>query len=428
MKRDSFGAHQYPPGPPAIPVLGNIMTIPKTGAWKFLLKLHRDCGEPIFFRGLGNSVLVLNTMTSITDLLDKRGENYSHRPVLTVLGELMGLDRSMPMLPYGREWREQRKLAHVALNPSAVRKYCIVQENLASILALDILTCPEGFFDHVRLYAERIIFSVVYGVDIDGSSNEYVTQAEETMQIVGDAMVPGAFICDLLPWMKYLPSWLPFRKQALYGRSMIETLVTRPFEHVQREMMKDIAAPSLTRELLTLRNNAPASFESSVKWATGSLYGGRYQTWTYATILTFIMAMAMNPETQRKAQKKIDEIVGMHRLPVVSDKTELKYVAAVINETMRWHPVLPLGIARRTDHDDVYMGYFVPKDTVVFPNVCDTYDPEKFIPERFLDPSEAADDPSTYLFGFGRRVCPGKYLADNSTFIAIATILSPNMS
>lgn len=57
----------------------------------------------------------------------------------------------MPMLPYGREWREQRKLAHVALNPSAVRKYCIVQENLASILALDILTCPEGFFDHVRL-------------------------------------------------------------------------------------------------------------------------------------------------------------------------------------------------------------------------------------------------------------------------------------
>lgn len=45
MKRDSFGAHQYPPGMPAVPVVGNIMTIPKTGAWKFLLKLHRDCGR-----------------------------------------------------------------------------------------------------------------------------------------------------------------------------------------------------------------------------------------------------------------------------------------------------------------------------------------------------------------------------------------------
>ncbi|EIM80937.1 cytochrome P450 [Stereum hirsutum FP-91666 SS1] len=427
---DNSGAHHYPPGPPAIPVLGNIMTIPNTGPWKLFSKLHRDYGEPIFFWGLGNSILVLSTMTSITDLLDKRGENYSHRPVLTVLGELMGLDRSMPMLPYGREWREQRKLAHVALNPSAVRKYHIVQENLASVLALGILTNPEGFFDNVRLYAERIIFSVVYGVYIDGSNNEYVTQAEETMKIVGDAMVPGAFICDLLPWMKHLPSWLPFRKQAHYGRSMIEALVTKPFEHVQREMMTNIAAPSLTRELLTLQRNDFASFESSVKWATGSLYGGRHNIWTYATILTFMMAMAMNPETQRKAQKEVDEVIGIHRLPVVSDKTQLKYVAAVINETMRWHPVLPLGIARRTDHDDVYMGYFIPKNTVVFPNAWSAQRlfpisiREQFIPERFIDPSEATDDPSTYLFGFGRRVCPGKSLAENSVFIAIATILS----
>ncbi|KAL5520580.1 hypothetical protein ACEPAG_9804 [Sanghuangporus baumii] len=70
---------------------------------------------------------------------------------------------------------------------------------------------------------------------------------------------------------------------------------------------------------------------------------------------------------------------------------------------MRWHPVLPLSIARRTDADD--------------------YDPRDFIPERFLDPEEVAD-PATWAFGFGRRICPGRYLAENSVFIIVSSLLA----
>ena len=47
----------------------------------------------MYFHGLGNNILVLNSMKAVNDLLDKRGGIYSHRPVSTVAGELMGLDQ-----------------------------------------------------------------------------------------------------------------------------------------------------------------------------------------------------------------------------------------------------------------------------------------------------------------------------------------------
>ncbi|EIM81797.1 cytochrome P450 [Stereum hirsutum FP-91666 SS1] len=425
--RQSEG-RRTPSGPPSRPIVGNILTIPRRGAWNLFAKLHNQFGDLIFFHGLGRSVLVLNKLSVINDLFDKRGDNYSHRPVLAVLGGLMGLDQSMTMLPYGREWREQRRLAHVGLNATVVKKYHTTQEDLASIMLLDMLNTPEKFFDHVRLYAERIILSVTYGLPIDVADNEYVTQAEETMHIISDAMVPGAFLCDLLPWMKWLPSWVPFQREAAHGRAMIEHLVTKPFEHVKQDMSQGAAAPSLTQDLLALSDDNAQLFESRVKWATGSMYGGAS---TYATVLTFMMAMALNPEKQKRAQAEVDNIVGSDRMPAISDIAQMPYVNLVIKETLRWHPSLPLGIARRTDHDDFYEGYFIPKGTVVLPNVWsisqkqnEKYDPTMFIPERFLDPSEEITDPFTYVFGFGRRVCPGKALAENSLFAAIAGILS----
>lgn len=57
------------------------------------------------------------------------------------------------------------------------------------------------------------------------------------MFMVSEGTVPGAFLCDLIPAMKHLPSWLPFQKKARIGRAMIDKLVDRPFEHVQEEMV-----------------------------------------------------------------------------------------------------------------------------------------------------------------------------------------------
>ncbi|KAL5536470.1 hypothetical protein ACEPAF_292 [Sanghuangporus sanghuang] len=435
-----------PPGPAKFPFVGSILKVPPCGAWLTFSKYRDIYGDLLHFQGLGNNVLVLNSLEAINDLLDKRGNNYSHRPIFTVAGELMGLGQSMPLLPYGEEWRSHRKLAHIALSPSSVKVYHRIQENLAIMLCNDLLRTPNDFFSLVRLTAGRIIVSVTYGLPVGSSEDKYITHAEKTMDVIGKATVPGAFLCDLLPILKHLPKWVSFQQKALEGKAMIEQLVTMPFEHVKAEMSSGGALPSLTCGLLEMEHESISDFEHKVKWTAGAIdswgrngnaiqlgmnFVSETDLQTYATVLTFMMAMALYPSKQEQAQKEIDNAIGMDRLPTMDDAQDLPYVRSVIKETMRWHPVLPLSIARRTDADDVYNGFFIQKGTIVVPNVyaiasapSEKYDPRDFIPERFLDPEEVVADPSTWAFGFGRRICPGRYLAENSVFIIISSLLA----
>ncbi|KAG5334177.1 hypothetical protein C0989_004174 [Termitomyces sp. Mn162] len=50
------------------------------------------------------------------------------------------------------------------------------------------------------------------------------------------------------------------------------------------------------------------------------------------------------------------------------------------------------------------------------------HDPDEFIPERFLG-DQPAINPSNYVFGFGKRMCPGKLLAEDAIFLLAATLL-----
>lgn len=81
------------------------------------------------------------------------------------------------------------------------------------------------------------------------------------------------------------------------------------------------------------------------------------------------MAMAMHPDVQAKAQAELDAVVGPNRLPEHSDRDALPYVNAVAKEALRWQNVVPLGVVHRSMADDEYRGYFLPKGTIVLPNV-----------------------------------------------------------
>ena len=84
---------------------------------------------------------------------------------------------------------------------------------------------------------------------------------------------------------------------------------------------------------------------------------------TYAVTLTFIHAMALYPDVQEKIQAEIDNVVGSHRLPNISDRANLPYVCAAIKEALRWNPITPLSVPRRTNKDDYYNGMFYSSAT-----------------------------------------------------------------
>ncbi|KIJ94940.1 hypothetical protein K443DRAFT_683373 [Laccaria amethystina LaAM-08-1] len=84
--------------------------------------------------------------------------------------------------------------------------------------------------------------------------------------------------------------------------------------------------------------------------------------------------------------------------------------------------------------DDEYDGYFIPKGTAVIgaawsilhdPEVFEA--PEEFRPERYLKDGQidpGVRDPVVAAFGFGRRMCPGRYLSDNSLYSIVSSVLA----
>jgi len=154
---------------------------------------------------------------------------------------------------------------------------------------------------------------------------------------------------------------------------------------------------------------------------------------TVSGLHTFLLAMTLYPEAQLKAQKELDRVLGSQgRLPQFSDRNQLPYIDHIVWEVMRWNPVVPLGLPHATTEDDIYEGYWIPKGTTVIPNlwaIChdeDTYpEPFGFKPERFEGPNEAGiNELPMATFGFGRRICPGRWLALDTLWITVASVLA----
>jgi len=277
--------------------------------------------------------------------------------------------------------------------------------------------------------------NVIYGLDVKSADEDYIVDAEATLVIACKYLLPGAHVVDFFPFLKHIPKWAPFagfHREAEASRKLLDRMYARPYNHVKKEMAQGHAPPSFVHHILSDPDPKcdvnSAEFQQLLTWTAGTMYGAGMET-TYAAINTFMLAMTLFPNKQAIAQSELDRVVGHSRLPTMEDRASLPYIEALIKETLRWHVLLPTSVPRRTEKDDTYKGYFIPAGTIVLPNVWsiafDSSDhPEEFMPERYITSEGHQQDPRTYSFGFGRRVCPGKQLADNSIFILVASILS----
>ncbi|KAJ8086070.1 hypothetical protein PM082_004889 [Marasmius tenuissimus] len=423
-----------PPGPPKKPLIGNLFDIPRLSPWYTFSDWKRRYGNIVSVEALGRGIVVLNSIEAVEDLLVNRAMSFSDRPTFVMIGELIGLDNSLPLLPYDTALKKQRKLCHAALSIEAVRKYHDIQQDASVLFLYSILEKPSQFMDQLRLTAGRIIMSVTYGISLNTPDDDYITEAEETMEMISKSTVPGAHLVDLVPALKRIPPWVPFNnipKTANAGRKLLFSMVTRPFQYAKREMR-----PCFVRDCLDKFDAAVGSSTISkeeqdhlILWAAGSMYGAGGES-TYASILSFIIAMARFPAVQKKIQDEIDAVVGRERLPTVSDQPSMPYVNAAVKEVLRWRPALPCGIARRTKRDEEYKGFWIPEGTIVIPNVWEIskdnitgIPTSDFAPERFLRENPALD-PEVYAFGFGRRVCPGRYLGSNNLFLLVSGLMA----
>ncbi|EJD46785.1 cytochrome P450 [Auricularia subglabra TFB-10046 SS5] len=421
-----------PPGPPGVPILGNISDIPAEDSHLAPFALNPPDLPPgplIQLKVLDKTVVVINDVRTAVDLLDKRGALYSDRPKL-YMAPRAGWDFHLAFMSPEEPWRLRRQLVHQKFSLKATATMHGMLRRTTLELARHILHTPERFREHIR---RRV--SSVYGIRVADENDPYVEIAEKAMGVAGLVLLPGGNQMDAFPFLRFVPEWVPilgyWTRLARETRKYPTDLLEVPFERTKEDMRNGVARPCMATEFLekSMRDNSPP--EQEIKEACAVSYIGGADT-TVGSLLSFVMAMVLWPEFQHKAQAELDAVLG-NRLPELSDEVSLPYVEAIVRETYRFYPVAPLGLPHALKEDDVYQGYHMSQGTTVLSNVWAILRDEsvfpdggKFNPGRWLRGgtlNQTMQDPRIAVFGFGRRICPGRHFADASVFLAVATLL-----
>ncbi|KAK0211401.1 cytochrome P450 [Desarmillaria ectypa] len=439
--RRSFGPGllPFPPGPKGLPLIGNLLDIPTKYQWLTYSRWAATYGDILFLSSPGNKTIILNSLEAATELLEKRSANYSDRPGFNMMN-LTGWSFNFALMRYSDRWRAHRRMFHQYFQPRAIPAYYAVQTKATLILLQQLLKSPDECFHHVRHHAGSVIMKTVYGYDVEPNGDRFVHLADQAVTSLRVGGNEGTFLVDYLPFLKYydFTDWIPgakFKRLAQMWSKDVEDMKEEPFKYASESLANGTASPSFVSENLKRLEGTRASDSLTemeiIKGAAGVAFGAGADT-TVSTVLSAILAFLLYPEVLAKAQAELDAVVGESRFPNLDDRPQLPYIEAILYEALRWNPVVPLNLPHRSIKDDVYKGYSIPGGATVIANTWgilhnekDYPDALKFIPERFIkqEGKELPPDPMA-AFGFGRRICPGRYLALNTAWIAIAYIAS----
>ncbi|THG98633.1 hypothetical protein EW026_g3595 [Hermanssonia centrifuga] len=469
LRRDIALKKIMPPGPPGLPLLGNILQLPSSG-------------QHIYFSDIKS--------TWAADLIDRRSGIYSNRPPFIMTSDILCGGLFVSFASYGPLWRKLRRAAHVGFNVRASKSYQPIQEREASAFVSNLLKSPSHWRDHtersampfidtfpyllmhVNSSAASAILAVVYGwPSLDASGDPLVTRIKDFMDRVLTSSFPGAFLVDIFPSMLYIPTWLASWKRRGLKWHQEDTEFFETFLVDAREKMHIGGdQPTFAARMLESEKKGELTLKE-VAWITGTMFGTGVNTGA-AVLEVFFLAMLLFPDAMRRAQAQIDEVVGRDRMPTFADQENLPYVTAMSKEVLRWNTISALGLHAATEvlltllisqfvcsyialyQDDWYQGYFIPKGASAVSltahradtNIAGTLimlnlwgmnrdpthypDPGKFSPERFLNDEGQLSPPipdthgqGHIAFGGGRRLCIGMNLVNQSLFIDIASIL-----
>ncbi|KAL9567619.1 hypothetical protein ACKAV7_008191 [Fusarium commune] len=381
---------RMPPGPPTVPILGNMHMIPTTGLGKKFMEWSLQYGK-IFSLKIGSgNIIVICDRKAVHELLDKKGSIYSDRPpnivpLFITRGDHMTMECQSP------SWREKRTVVTRNLNPKSLdEKHFRVQETEAVILMNRLLDDPSNFYSYSRLYASSVASILAWGFRATTLDSFWYKDVSAMIEKWLEAIEPGATPpVDLIPWLWYIPGKWKSRVYKMRDHmdkvwSQARTMVDdRRARGDRRECMIDMKLDEYEK------NGWPMS-----QHAFNNLFGELMEAGADTTanqILTLILALAKYPQFQEKARVEIDAVCGTERAPVFSDFQKMPYVNAIVKEGLRWRPTSDLGLPHTVTKDDYYDGMLIPKGSTIFVGVWamhhdkdyygshDTFDPDRYL-------------------------------------------------
>ncbi|KAJ7589614.1 cytochrome P450 [Mycena floridula] len=431
-KRDT----KLPPGPPTIPILGNLHIFPTKFAHFRFTEWAREYGEIYSLKIGPGTAIVISSATAVKELMDKRSASTVDRPANRLVLAVTG-GYNIAFARYTEVWRTLRKAAHTILSPQASNRHLPMQKAEAIQLMYDLLKDPEAFYNHIRRYSNSVIMCLLYGTRSPRYETKQARALYEVQHLWEQVLAPGAHPpVDLLPFLEYIPErWAPWKRLCKLVRSLQRDLYFELLDECEKRMKRGEGNGCYIEELLE-RQDALGMDRELIGYLAGALSEGGSDT-TASFLQSLALALVAFPGAQSKAQEELDRVIGDKRLPSLEDFENLPYIQAIVKETHRFRPVTPLAIPHANLVEEEYNGYVIPEGTTIFVNIWGVYhdpdafeDPEIFNPDRFLltehgtKPGFDASDFRTNLpFGTGRRICPGIPVANNSLMLNTMNLL-----
>ncbi|KAJ6551141.1 cytochrome P450 [Mycena capillaripes] len=429
-----------PPGPPTLPILGNLHLLPTEFIHYKFTEWAKQYGGFYSLKLGSGTAIVLTDAAAVKELMDRRSATTADRPPLH-LAEVVTQGLNLVLSRYTEKWRILRKAAQATLTPQAATRHLPIQQAETIQLVYDILHSPESFYTHIQRYSNSVILSVLYGkrsprFETPETLAFYKVEHEWTTLLEPGATPP----LDFFPFLKYVPErWAKWKRNCRDVRRMQRELYFRLLDETQERLGMDQGNGSYVEELIERQKEFEMDREM-IGYLSGVIIETGSET-TSAYLQSLVLALVAYPDAQKKAHEEIDRVVGEGRMPTLDDLEHMPYIRAVILETHRFRPMTPFGIPHCTLAAEEYKGYFIPKGATIYINAWGIFhdpgkfselydDPEDFIPDRYLltengtKPGvDGSDLRPNFAFGAGRRICPGIHVAQHTINLNVMNLL-----
>ncbi|XP_065847556.1 cytochrome P450 726A27-like [Euphorbia lathyris] len=380
---------------------------------------------------LGQVTAVVVSSPEVAKQLFKDNDiKVSDRCRASVADILLYNRQDIAFAPYGEYWRQMRKICIFELFSSKrVQSFRSIREDEISNLITSInskLGSPINMSEMLFSLTNSIVARTVIGCKIENQ------QAFEQVISRFVKAIAGFTVLDMFPSLKFIHVITGMKSSLLKLHKEADKLLEDIIEEHKKELKGgQIQANNLLNVLLKLQANpdSPLTIDRIKAITLDMLIAG---THTSTTILEWAMSELMkNPTVMKKVQEEVRKVCvenGMLDESVIGD---LKFLKAIIKETMRLYPPVSL-IPRLCGEACIINGYNLNAKTEVLVNVWAIgrdpnhwIEPEKFNPERFVgNEIDYKGFNFEFLpFGAGRRICPGIQLSVANMELPLAKLL-----
>ncbi|XP_028799673.1 cytochrome P450 71D10-like [Neltuma alba] len=433
---NSRKCRNLPPGPPKLPIIGNLHQLLVSIPTRSLRDLSKKYG-PLMYLQLGQLPFMIVSSPEIAkEVMKTHDQIFANRPK-TLATDIFAYNGSdIVFSPYGNYWRQLRKICTLELlSAKRVQTFKNIREEEVSMLMKDIREYAGSVMN-----LSKKIFPLTNSIVARAAFGKKTKNVEAILPTIEHTiqLISGLNVIDFYPSLGFLSvitgiKATMIRLQAETDR-IFQNIIT---DHEEKNLGNHAGEDEdLVDVLLRIQKEndleIPLSYDN-IKGVIKDIFVGG--TETAATTIEWTMTeLLRNPVAMKRAQEEVRRVFKSKGCVDESEISQLKYVAAVIKEVLRLHPAVPLLVPRENRERCKINGYEIPAKTRIIVNAWaigrdPKYwdEPEKFIPERFLDTtvnySFTGSNFEFIPFGAGRRICPGIAFATPVVELIISNML-----